>query len=182
MRTNSVSHHHERPGPHSTVLERTMKFAQWSKVTALCSIMLVGYLPLTMAQQPDPKNETSARTAAPQRSQREGGIPRSEMQQEQGEDQQGTEEGMPSTRAVPGRQSAPATQLAPDNQRLTPQWQPPDRHRWKLGVYAYNTDTGVVVTQVSPGSPAHDVGLERGDRIVAVGAFRSAGWMTVCTH
>ncbi|QDV85941.1 PDZ domain-containing protein [Stieleria magnilauensis] len=150
-----------------------MKIAQWSMATALCSIMLVGYLPLTMAQQPDPKNETSARTAAPQR---EGGILRSEMQQEQGDDQQGTEEGMPRTRAVPGRRSVPEAQLAPDDQRLAPQWQPPDRHRWKLGVYASNTDTGVVVTQVIPGSPARDVGLERGDRIVAVGGFQ-VGWV-----
>jgi len=55
---------------------------------------------------------------------------------------------------------------------------PPGRERgqWKLGVYAYNTDTGVVVTQVVPPSAAARLGLERGDRIVTVDGFQ-VGWV-----
>lgn len=44
--------------------------------------------------------------------------------------------------------------------------------RWRLGVFAYNTDTGVVVTRVIPGTAAWRVGFEPGDRIVAVGGFQ----------
>ncbi len=44
--------------------------------------------------------------------------------------------------------------------------------RWRLGVFAYNTETGVVITRVMPGSAAWRVGFEPGDRIVAVGGFQ----------
>jgi hypothetical protein len=43
---------------------------------------------------------------------------------------------------------------------------------WRLGVFAYNTDTGVVVTRVIPGTAAWRVGFEPGDRIVTVGGFQ----------
>jgi S1-C subfamily serine protease len=41
-----------------------------------------------------------------------------------------------------------------------------------LGVYAYNTSTGVVITRVAPRSPAADAGLERSDVIVTVDGFQ----------
>lgn len=44
--------------------------------------------------------------------------------------------------------------------------------RWRLGVYAYNTETGVVITRVIPNSPARRAGFEPGDRIVAVEGFQ----------
>ncbi|MEZ6064617.1 MAG: YbaY family lipoprotein [Planctomycetaceae bacterium] len=45
-------------------------------------------------------------------------------------------------------------------------WQQPNR--WQLGVAVQNTQTGVVVTQVLPGSVAANVGFSVGDRILAV--------------
>ncbi len=135
-------------------------------VSSLCSIILVAYLPRTNAQDADLQEPGQAfqqrdREAA---AEREGGIPRNQVLQEDDENQQGTEEGMPRTR------------LAPDDRRVAPQWQRPDRQRWKLGVHAYNTETGVVITQVLPDSPARRAGFERGDRIVAVGGFQ-VGWI-----
>ena len=44
--------------------------------------------------------------------------------------------------------------------------------RWQLGVSAYNTPTGVVITRVTPYGPAARVGLEPGDRIVAVEGYQ----------
>jgi C-terminal processing protease CtpA/Prc len=95
------------------------------------------------------------------RRQREGGIPRGEVvQQQQGTDEEGTEDGMPQFRS-------PEVE-----QRSMPRVLPPDRHRWRLGVFAYNTDTGVVVSRVIPHSAAWQAGLEPGDRIVAVAGFQ----------
>ena len=55
--------------------------------------------------------------------------------------------------------------------RIAPHVWPYPR-RWQLGVYAYNTSSGVVVTGVLPGSPAAREGLERGDRIVTVDGYQ----------
>ena len=41
-----------------------------------------------------------------------------------------------------------------------------------LGVHAYNTDHGVVITRVMPGSAASEVGLEPRDVIVTVDGFQ----------
>jgi C-terminal processing protease CtpA/Prc len=54
---------------------------------------------------------------------------------------------------------------------------PPGRVRpwpltWRLGVYAVNTSTGVRVTRSLPGTPAWNVGLERGDVIVSVNGYQ----------
>jgi uncharacterized lipoprotein YbaY len=40
---------------------------------------------------------------------------------------------------------------------------------WTLGVALDNLDTGAIVRQVSPGSPAQRAGIEQGDVIVAIG-------------
>ena len=45
----------------------------------------------------------------------------------------------------------------------------PGRNEWRLGVHADRTNTGMVITQVIRGGAAERAGLERGDRIVAVG-------------
>jgi len=67
-----------------------------------------------------------------------------------------------------------ANERAPDGQaetRVQPRIAPPPRD-YVLGVYAYNTDEGVIVTGVVPGSPAARSGFERGDRIVSVDGFQ----------
>jgi S1-C subfamily serine protease len=43
---------------------------------------------------------------------------------------------------------------------------------WRLDVLATESDTGMLVTQVVPGGAGARAGLERGDRIVAVGVDR----------
>ncbi|QEG41478.1 PDZ domain-containing protein [Roseimaritima ulvae] len=142
-----------------------MKNSRWSVISGVGLLMLVAYLPNATGQDAaqDRAQFSPERTrTAP--AEREGGIPRSQVVEEAGNDQQGSEEGMPQTR------------VAPDGGRVQPQWLPPDRQRWKLGVHAYNTDTGVVVTRVVPGSPASRAGIERGDRVVAVSGFQ-VGWI-----
>ena len=84
--------------------------------------------------------------------QREGGRSMAPNQ----ESREGTEDGLPEARGE-----------APDRrERLVVE------PRWRLGVYAYNTPTGVVITRVAPGSPAWRVGLEPGDRIVTVSGYQ----------
>jgi hypothetical protein len=68
----------------------------------------------------------------------------------------GTEEGLPEAKV----------ESFDRGQRFRPQ------PRWRLGVYAYNTETGVVITQVVPNSPAGRAGFEPGDRIVTVEGYQ----------
>jgi len=89
---------------------------------------------------------------------REGGIPRRELGRDR-ESQEGSEEGLP--------EMAPRGRSA----EIQPRWIPP-RGDWKLGVWGNNTESGVVITRVAPGSAAAEVGLERGDRIVSVGGYQ----------
>jgi membrane-associated protease RseP (regulator of RpoE activity) len=72
---------------------------------------------------------------------------------------EGTEDGRPEIQLVPPRDDP---------------WRPgpPRESSWWLGVYAYNTSTGVRVTRVVPDSPAWDAGLESGDRIVTVDGYQ----------
>lgn len=107
--------------------------------------------------------KTNSRTASGRT--RDGGIPRNQVLQQQGRNNsQGTEEGVPRLR------------VDPDNGSVRPRFLPPQSRRWKLGVYAYNTGTGVVVTRVVSRSAAARMGLEPGDRIVAVNGFQ-VGWV-----
>ena len=62
---------------------------------------------------------------------------------------------------------------APGQPRIAPGFpQFPQLARWWLGVYAYNTSTGVVITRVVPNSPAARAGLEPRDRIVTVEGYQ----------
>ncbi|WP_345688946.1 PDZ domain-containing protein [Novipirellula caenicola] len=139
-----------------------------------CSLLLLACLALTFggsqvsAQQFDTPDRERGRDAA---GQREGGIPRSEVSNEADNAQQGTEEGMPQTSL-----SRANTNQSRANTRVQPHVVPPQSDHWKLGVYARNTDTGVVVTRTIPNTAAHRVGLEHGDRIVAVSGFQ-VGWI-----
>jgi len=93
---------------------------------------------------------------------REGGIPRSDLGGTRGGDaKEGQEEGVPEvqSRAAPGGGAA------------LPRWIAP-RGDWKLGVWTSNSESGVVVARVSPGSAAARVGIETGDRIVSVGGYQ----------
>ncbi len=89
---------------------------------------------------------------------REGGIPRKELGPERDRDREdGFEEGLPESQAR--------------TKEIQPRWVPP-RGDGKLGVWARNTDSGVVITRVARGSAAERIGLERGDRIVSVGGYQ----------
>ncbi len=90
---------------------------------------------------------------------REGGIPRSQLDRDRAGDRgEGQEEGVPEVRP----------QIAPGGGA---RWIAP-RSEWKLGVWGYSTDSGVVVTRVSPGSAAARAGIESGDKIVTVGGYQ----------
>ncbi len=73
----------------------------------------------------------------------------------------------PAEKSLPD--GVPETRIAPFKEGGVPKLLAP---RWRLGVYAYNTPTGVVVTGVVPQSGAWRVGLEPRDRIVAVEGFQ----------
>ena len=92
---------------------------------------------------------------------REGGIPRRAVEEgrARGERQEGLEEGLPEAG------------MEPRIKEFAPRWIPP-RGDWKLGVWAYNTETGVVITRVARGSAAEREGLEPGDQIVNVGGYQ----------
>ena len=91
---------------------------------------------------------------------REGGIPRKSLGPDRDRDQkEGLEEGTPDVASQPGQRDA------------LPRILPP-RGDWKLGVWAYNTESGVVITRVASDSAAAREGLEAGDRIVSVGGYQ----------
>jgi len=81
-----------------------------------------------------------------------------------------------------GREAPPrARERGERGEEVRPTLVPPGRRegrirpplpRWRLGIYADSTDTGALVTRVSPNSPAWESGLEEGDRIVTVGGFQ----------
>jgi hypothetical protein len=91
---------------------------------------------------------------------REGGIPRSQVGGAR-DSKEGQEEGVPEVQS----------RSAPSGGAAFPRWLPP-RGDWKLGVWGYNTDSGVVITRVSPNSAATRIGLEAGDKIVSVGGYQ----------
>ena len=92
---------------------------------------------------------------------REGGIPRKAVEEgrARGGQTEGSEEGLPEAGAQPRIKE------------FAPRWAPP-RGEWKLGVWGYNTESGVVITRIAPGSAAQSQGMEAGDRIVTVGGYQ----------
>jgi hypothetical protein len=126
-----------------------------SAIVASCllSLAVAGAQPPRERDRPEPP----PREGQEQPREREGGrfdAPRA--QQERG-DREGTPEGMP------------RAQIAPRDGDFAPRILP---RRWQLGVHAYNTDNGVVITNVLPRSPAWQAGLERGDVIVTIDGFQ----------
>jgi len=117
-------------------------------ITAACVILLT--MGLAVGQEEREREPSSAR---------EGGIPRKLAPLRDADRQEGLEEGTPDVESRPGFKEA------------LPRWRAPQGN-WKLGVWAYNTESGVVVTRVAPDSPAERRGLERGDRIVSVGGYQ----------
>jgi PDZ domain-containing protein len=113
---------------------------------------------LALTRAPDLLGQDRDRESAG-RSPREGGIPRRAAESDRDSQQQGTEEGLPDATTQARSQDA------------SPRIAPP-RGDWKLGVWVYNTDTGVVITRIERGSAADRRGLERGDRIVTVGGYQ----------
>ena len=132
-----------------------------SVVAALFSIGLA------FAQQPPgrtrepPAGDSPAAGEGNRTNRREGGIPRTlDAPRDRGrESQEGSEEG------------APSAEMQPRIKEVQPRFAPPQGD-WKLGVWANNTDTGVVITRVGPRSAAASAGLENGDRIVAIGGYQ----------
>ena len=125
-----------------------------SRVFARILLVAAAVAPPAWAVEPEGRSEAvpETRSTPPGARQREGGRAMARNQ----ENRAGTEEGLPEAQVE-----------GPDRrERLMVQ------PRWRLGVYAYNTPTGVVITRVAPGSPASRVGLERGDRIVAVSGYQ----------
>lgn len=57
--------------------------------------------------------------------------------------------------------------------RLNPDpLKPTKKNRWRIGIYSTNTDTGVLIKRVVPGSPAQVAGLESNDVIVNVSGYQ----------
>lgn len=62
-----------------------------------------------------------------------------------------------------------------DERSLQPRYLPPGSNNptnYRLGVTVRNTETGVLINSVQPGSPASRAGLEAGDTIVTVGGYQ----------
>ena len=129
--------------------------------TVLGAMVLAASACTAFAQdQPRERVREPAVEEQPRGGGREGGIPRSQVDRDRaGERGEGQEEGVPEVqpRIAPGGGGA--------------RWVPP-RSEWKLGVWGYSTDSGVVVTRVSPGSAAARAGIESGDKIVTVGGYQ----------
>lgn len=152
--------------------QQTMPLLQFSLPAAFCVITLGLNWPLAAQQLLQEGRQRGPIVGASQA--RAGGIPRAEVLQDDSQDelggsQQGTDEGSPQLRQAPAAGGA-----AP--KWLPPNWPTPQRHRWRLGVQAYNTNTGVVITQVLHNTAAQRFGFEPGDRIVAIGGYQ-VGWV-----
>jgi S1-C subfamily serine protease len=128
--------------------EETMKFYLKNLAyVAGIAACLTTLLPTARAAGGRPQDRQTAADRS-----RDGGRERDKAQ----EGAEGTEEGMPQARSAPelGARIRPA----PLN--------------WRLGVFAVNTDSGVRITRVMPGSAASRAGLERGDTIVTVEGYQ----------
>lgn len=116
-----------------------------------------------------PERQTPEPVDGPPARERPNAEPQAAPRGAQGrESQEESEDGWPG--GMPERSAAPGQpRIAPG----FPQFPPfPERARWWLGVYAYDTSTGVAITRVIPNSPAARAGLEPRDRIVTVEGFQ----------
>ena len=133
---------------------RQVGVALGSMATLAVLVLIFVGRPIAMAQDRDRDGASQDRTP------REGGIPCRELGAARDRDrQEGTEEGVPDASVQP--------RLKEFGPRIVP-----PRSDWRLGVWVYNTETGVVITRVQRGSAAEREGLERGDRIVTVGGYQ----------
>lgn len=65
------------------------------------------------------------------------------------------------------------TQPPETTPRVVPDQQPQrPKNRWRIGIYSQNTNVGVSIRRVIPGSPAAIAGLEANDLIVSVGGYQ----------
>lgn len=123
-------------------------------LSVLAVVMTVPRGPTAVAQDRTRDRDGETEATRP----REGGIPRRELGTAR-EGQEGTPEGVPDA------------SVQPRLKEFGPRIAPP-RSDWRLGVWVYNTDSGVVITRVQRGSAAEREGLERGDRIVNIGGYQ----------
>lgn len=126
------------------------------------ALMFTGWAWLTLGEAQDRRERNAPRDRgvdelrqphANHDAEREDDTPRSKRNP----DLRGTPEGMSQPRLTPPRGEP---------------HDPIDRDRWILGVHAYNTPTGVVITQVAPRSAAMEAGLEDQDVIITVNGFQ----------
>ena len=134
-------------------------------VAALAAAWLV-VSPAAAQRSRPPEPQTPESVDGPPARERPDAGPQAAPRGAQGrESQEESEDGWPG-----GMQERSA---APGQGRIAPGFPPfPPPARWWLGVYAYNTPTGVVITRVVPGSPAARAGLEPRDRIVTVEGYQ----------
>lgn len=139
----------------------------WIGLALLAPVLLWGF-PLAAV---DPARQAAGH-ADDQARQREGGRAISREQraaaekdgaENNGAEKEATEEGLPSA-------GPDAAVTEPDAADARGRFRPGPR--WRLGVFAYNTPTGVVVARVVDQSPAERAGFEPGDRIVAVSGYQ----------
>jgi hypothetical protein len=121
---------------------------RWLLTVLAASLLAVVSWGYAQDRRERPESESPAQ-APREREDRRGG--------EEPGDRTGTPEGLPQTRIAPPGDSRPYILPA---------------RRWMLGVHAYNTESGVVVTRVLPGSGASEAGLEPRDVIVTVDGFQ----------
>ena len=142
----------------------TVARRQWLWAIAFCAFMIAGIAPLPAQEAPREREPATSRTPgnADPRDRNPGRNAdgaQGQTRRERGENPQGTPDGQSELKIAPPGNDPIA------RPRIMPQ-------RWYLGVYAYNTEQGVMITDVVPGSPAGIVGLEPRDLIVNVAGFQ----------
>jgi len=130
-------------------------------VAAIGTTLLVASLATAQrSRQPEPRRP--AADSPPVRERPDAGPQAGPIDARSRDSCEGSEDGWPG-----GMEERSA---APGQARILPgmTWPP----RWWLGVYVYDTPTGVVITRVVPNSPAARAGLEPRDRIVTVEGYQ----------
>ncbi len=128
---------------------------------AWATLLVVSPAVAQRSRRPEPRPPEEAEP--PQVRERPDAGPQAGQADDRGRDsREGSEDGWPG-----GMQERA---VEPGQARVLPgfTWPP----QWWLGVYVYNTPTGVVITRVVPNSPAARAGLEPRDCIVAVEGYQ----------